>query len=209
MKKIFSAFILCALFLSAECFAALSGVQQVDANYAVVGGPTGNQFHDATASAKTITHVAVATNVATITTSAAHGYVVGQIITVAAVTNTTVNGSFPVASVTDTTNFTLAITAADADAADTGTVTGTFESPVAAGTTLVALKWPSNAVKLILTTDAVCTIAPTSTSVAATTGGAYKTVAATIYEINGKPGTTTYIFRTNSSVINFRFATLR
>jgi len=72
-----------------------------------------------------ITNTAVASNVATITTSVAHGLGVGQVVTVAAVTNTTVNGTFTVASVPSTTTFTYAVTTANVSSADTGTVTFT------------------------------------------------------------------------------------
>jgi len=73
---------------------------------------------------RTITNVGRATNVVTITTSAAHGYLVNDNITVAAVTNTSVNGSFTIASVPTSTTFTYAQTGTDyPSTADTGTVT--------------------------------------------------------------------------------------
>jgi N4-gp56 family major capsid protein len=72
-----------------------------------------------------ITNTAIATNVATITTAVAHGLGVGQVVTVAAVTNTDVNGTFTIASVPTTTTFTYSKTASDVSSADTGTVTFT------------------------------------------------------------------------------------
>jgi N4-gp56 family major capsid protein len=72
-----------------------------------------------------ITNTAIATNVATITTAVAHGLGVGQVVTVAAVTNTDVNGTFTIASVPSTTTFTYAVTASNVSSADTGTVTFT------------------------------------------------------------------------------------
>jgi N4-gp56 family major capsid protein len=72
-----------------------------------------------------ITNSAIATNVATITTAVAHGLGVGQVVTVAAVTNTDVNGTFTIASVPSTTTFTYAVTASNVSSADTGTVTFT------------------------------------------------------------------------------------
>ena len=70
----------------------------------------------------TITTVARATNVVTITTSATHGLVAGDRVLVTAVTNTTVNGVFTVASAPTTTTFTYANTGATiASGADTGT----------------------------------------------------------------------------------------
>jgi N4-gp56 family major capsid protein len=72
-----------------------------------------------------ISNTAVATNVATITTAVAHGLGVGQVVTVAALTNTTVNGTFTIASVPTTTTFTYAVTTANVSSADTGAVTFT------------------------------------------------------------------------------------
>ena len=74
----------------------------------------------------TITNVALTSNVVTITTAVAHGLGVGQVVTVAAVTATTLNGTFTIASVPSTTTFTYALTATNVtSAADTGTVTFT------------------------------------------------------------------------------------
>jgi hypothetical protein len=73
---------------------------------------------------RTITTVGRATNVVTIATSVAHGYVVNDNITVAAVTNTSVNGAFTIASVPTSTTFTYAQAGTDyANTADTGTTT--------------------------------------------------------------------------------------
>ena len=71
-------------------------------------------FHSGIASGttRTITFVERTTNVVTITTSVAHGYTLGQSVTVAATTNTSVNGTFTIASVPTTTTFTYAQTAA-------------------------------------------------------------------------------------------------
>ena len=71
----------------------------------------------------TITNVARASNVTTITTSAPHGLAQGDRVQVAAVTNTTVNGVFTVASAPTATTFTYANTGANiTSGADTGTV---------------------------------------------------------------------------------------
>jgi len=73
-----------------------------------------------------ITNVALTSNVATITTAVAHGLGVGQVVTVAAVTATTLNGTFTIASVPSSTTFTYSLTASNVtSAADTGTVTFT------------------------------------------------------------------------------------
>jgi hypothetical protein len=73
-----------------------------------------------------ITNVALTTNVVTITTAVAHGLGTGQVVTVAATTNTGVNGTYTIASTPSTTTFTYALTASNIpSAADTGTVTFT------------------------------------------------------------------------------------
>jgi N4-gp56 family major capsid protein len=72
-----------------------------------------------------ITNVAATTSVVTITTAVAHGLGVGQVVTVAATTNTAVNGTFTITGVGSTT-FTYALAgSAITSVADTGTVTFT------------------------------------------------------------------------------------
>ena len=74
----------------------------------------------------TITNVALTSNVVTITTGVAHGLGTGQVVTVAATTNTAVNGTYTIASVPSTTTFTYSLTASNiTSVADTGTVTFT------------------------------------------------------------------------------------
>jgi len=68
----------------------------------------------------TISNVAADGTTATITTSAAHGYGTGQSVIVAATTNTSLNGTFTIASVPSTTTFTYAIAVTIASTADTG-----------------------------------------------------------------------------------------
>ena len=73
---------------------------------------------------KTISNVALTSNVVTITTSAAHGLAVGDRVKVAATTATAVNGTFTVKAAPTTTTFTYDLTASNiTSAADTGTVT--------------------------------------------------------------------------------------
>lgn len=72
----------------------------------------------------TITQVSRATNVSTITTSGTHGFVTGDYVTVAAVTNTGFNGNFTITGTPTTTSFTYAQVGSTVVAtADTGTVT--------------------------------------------------------------------------------------
>ena len=80
--------------------------------------------------AKTITTVARTTNVVTITTSAVHGLSIGDSVTIAAVTNTTLNGTFTIDTVPTTTTFTYAKSGTDiVSGADTGTVTFAYVTP--------------------------------------------------------------------------------
>ncbi len=211
MKTLFSLFAIMLALFAFEADAALSGVQQVDANYVVVQGATGNSFRSAANANKTITNLALTSNVVTIT--ATHDYVVGQIVTINLTSGPTLfadcNGTFAITGVTSTTAFTYAFTHANiSTGAATGTAAAWFESPIATATTQVALVWPTNATRLFLTTSGICNISSTATTVAAGTGGSYNTVAATIYELYGKPGDITYINRTNTSIVNFRFSTL-
>jgi hypothetical protein len=75
-------------------------------------------------STKTITNVALASNVVTITTSTAHGLAVADRVTVAATTATAVNGTFTVKAAPTTTTFTYDLTGSNiTSAVDTGTVT--------------------------------------------------------------------------------------
>lgn len=75
--------------------------------------------------AKTVSNVALTSNVATITTSAAHGLLVGQAVTISALTaGTAINGSYLVTATPTTTTFTVDKTNANiTSAASTGTVT--------------------------------------------------------------------------------------
>jgi len=78
------------------------------------------------ATTTTITNSALTSNVATITTAVAHGLGVGQVVTVACVTATSLNGTFTIASVPSSTTFTYSLTTTNVtSAADTGTVTFT------------------------------------------------------------------------------------
>lgn len=72
---------------------------------------------------RNVTNKALTSNVATLTTSAAHGFIVGDVVKVENV-DATFNGQYEVASVPTSTTFTYALTHADVtSAADTGTAT--------------------------------------------------------------------------------------
>jgi hypothetical protein len=80
---------------------------------------------------KTISNVAKTSQVVTITTSAVHGYSVGDSVTVTAVTNVAVNGTFTITTVPTTTTFTYAQTGGNiGTTADTGTVTFAYVTPL-------------------------------------------------------------------------------
>ena len=72
---------------------------------------------------RTISSVALTSNVVTITTSAAHGYLASDSVTVTATTQTTVNGTYTIISIPTSTTFTYAKTASNiSPIADTGSV---------------------------------------------------------------------------------------
>ena len=77
----------------------------------------------ANATQRTITNVERTSNVVTITTSAAHGFTVGQSVLIAATTNTSLNGTFVITAVPLTTTLQYAQAGTDiVSVADTGTV---------------------------------------------------------------------------------------
>lgn len=79
---------------------------------------------------RTITNVAKTSSVVTITTSAAHGFSIGDSVTVAATSTTAVNGTFNIDTVPTTTTFTYAQSGGNiASTADTGTVTFQYTTP--------------------------------------------------------------------------------
>lgn len=72
---------------------------------------------------RTISSVSLTSNVVTITTSAAHGYLANDSVTVTATTQTTVNGTYTIISVPTSTTFTYDRTASNiSPIADTGSV---------------------------------------------------------------------------------------
>jgi len=78
---------------------------------------------------RTITNVVKTSQVVTITTSAAHGFSVGDSVTVVATSTTAVNGTFNIDTVTSTT-FTYAQSGGNiSTTADTGTVTFAYVTP--------------------------------------------------------------------------------
>jgi hypothetical protein len=79
---------------------------------------------------RTITNVVKTSQVVTITTSVAHGYSIGDSVTVAATSTTAVNGTFTITTVPTTTTFTYAQTGGNiSTTSDTGTVTFAYVTP--------------------------------------------------------------------------------
>jgi hypothetical protein len=107
-----------------------------DGSYVVVSAPTTTTFtYSRTYStSKDIVNVALTSNVATITTSIAHGYITGDYITVDA-SNNTFDGSYVITGTPTSTTFTYAKTNADiASVAATGTTFIGIVSAAATGT---------------------------------------------------------------------------
>ena len=79
---------------------------------------------------RTITSIARTTNVVTVTTSVAHGFSSGDSVTIAAVTNTTLNGTFTIDTVPTATTFTYSKSGTDIPSgAETGSVTFLYTTP--------------------------------------------------------------------------------
>lgn len=77
----------------------------------------------------TISNVALASNVATITTSAAHDFEAGDTVVIADLTNSTLNGTYTIVATPTTTTFTYAKTASDiTSTSDSGTADVTANS---------------------------------------------------------------------------------
>lgn len=93
---------------------------------------TWTETNDLNTSPRTITNVALTSNVATVTTAAPHGYVVGQTVQVDS-SNDTFDGTYVVTSVPSTTTFTYARVAANvvsvAATGSVGSVKGCLKIP--------------------------------------------------------------------------------
>ena len=110
-------------------------------SWAVTGAPTLTTFtftHTTpTLANRTVTNVALTTNVATLTTSAAHGFAIGNTVIVSGITNNSgiFNGTYTVTGTPTTTSFTYAKTNTNiGSAAATGTPLAYASSAAATGT---------------------------------------------------------------------------
>ena len=81
----------------------------------------------------TITNVAIASGVATVTTSAAHGFVAGRLVVISGATPSGLNSRWTIISVPSSTTFTLATSAGDSASAASG---GTASSVTSTGSPL-------------------------------------------------------------------------
>lgn len=161
---------------------------------------------DGTASVKTITNLALTSNVVTLT-SASHGLVVGQQVTVALLTGPTLfadcNGTFLItAKTTDT--FSYAVTHANiSTGAATGSATAYWVSEIPTATTQIALVFPPKAIHLVV----IPTVANTTYSKVSsgTTNGTFIMYANVANHIDGVEGDTVYIQRANTTPLDFVF----
>lgn len=86
-------------------------------------GTSGTLLATLSLNGKTVSNVAVTSNVATITTSAAHGFSLGDIVTISGLTHTALNGSWSITSLPSSTTFTFNVNTANvASVADSGPV---------------------------------------------------------------------------------------
>lgn len=197
-----------------------TGQLQKDSNSAAVQSPPGFSLIDGAASAKAITNLALTSNVVTIT-AVAHGFVVGQQVTIALLTGPTLfadcNGVFLIASVPTADTFTYAFTHANiSTGAATGTATAYMASPMPTATTTIALVFPPRAIHLVVIPtaagDAVLSHVSTATlpqTGTYTAGGNFLLVQNVANHINGVEGDTVYVIRTTTTPIHFSFDLLR
>ena len=106
-------------------------VNGVDGGNATFGTISTTGFYSAPASLPPATTATIASNgavrsnnVVTITTTAAHNFVVGQVVTISGVTDTSFNGTFAIATAPSSTTFTYSQTASNATSGG-GTVSST------------------------------------------------------------------------------------
>ncbi|CAM8452375.1 VCBS repeat [Candidatus Methylopumilus universalis] len=91
-------------------------------NYTTDTGDGSSPYASGQTLSSSITNVAVTSNVATITTSTAHGYTTGDRVTVDSSSNDALDGTYTITGAPTTTTFTYAKTAGNSSTVDTGTV---------------------------------------------------------------------------------------
>lgn len=168
--------------------------------------PQGLACLDGTTSLAHVSNKALTSNVATLTTANAHGFAVGMQVLIKLDTPDAIfDGTYLIASVPTSTTFTYAKTHANVSSvAATGFVNSQgFVSPIAAGTTEVALKFPPTARKVLIYSDTA--LANYRAVSGGATGGIYPIPLTTTIELYGIGGDTIYIGRPNSTAIYFAF----
>lgn len=215
-KKTISA-VLCAMLLSASAYVIYAaGVQSTkgllrDANNQPVQSPPAEQMTDAVLGPFAITTVQVTGNVAIVTTGVAHGFSVGQTVTVAGATLTEFNTTGAViTTISSSTIFRYALTHADegptADA--TGTASAQNVSPIATGTTQITLQFPPGAMHLVV--NPITANASVYGATGVTTSGTRTVYSNTANHVDGNEGDKIYIDRhSNTTTLEFVFDKLR
>lgn len=203
-----------ALLLGAMCWtghaATITGQLAQDSNHIGIQISPTAQLWDNTANAKTITNLALTSNVVTLTTSAPHSYIVGQRVVVAALTGPTLfadcNGTFVITVVGSSTTFSYAFTHANiTTGAATGTTTAYYLSPVPTGTTQITLVFPAKAYALVIIPTAA-TDATWSYTTSGGIGGLFPLFQNVGNQIPGVEGDVVYIQRTTTTPLAFLFA---
>lgn len=183
-----------------------TGALVKDTNQAPIDVAPNFSLVDGTASAKTITNLALTTNVVTLTSNS-HGLVVGQQVVVALLTGPTLfadcNGTYLITAITANT-FSYALTHADIiTGAATGTAKAYWVSQIPTATTQIALVFPAKAIHLVV----VPTVANAKYSKVSsgTTNGTFTLFLNVANHIDGVEGDTVYIQRANTTPLDFVF----
>lgn len=204
----------CALSESANAAGpTLTGAMTKDANLIGIQNYNTATLYDGALKSAAISNLALTSNVVTITTSAAHGYAVGQRVTVAMLTGPALfadaNGTFVITVVGSTTTFSYALTHANIT---TGAATGTSKSsqlsPTITGTSEITLVFPPGAAGLsVIPMDA--TDATWSYTSGGGIGGTFPLYQNQLNYIPGIENSVVYIQRTTTTKIAFVFGTMR
>lgn len=194
----------------------LTGTLTKDAYLNAIQVAPSAQLYDNTANTKTITNLALTSNVVTVTTSATHSYAVGQRVTVTFLTGPTLfadcNGIFTITGVNSgSKTFTYAFTHADiSTGAATGTSVANYLSTIPTGTTSITLTFPPKSFALVVVptvaslTDCTYTYA-TVNGVTITDGGVFHLTSGASNVIAGTEGDTVTIARGTTTPLDFLF----
>src|SRR5712692_1872079 len=141
-------------------------VNEIEGGNATLGTISTNGLYTAPATPPNVTPVTIAANGAvrssnavTITTTAAHGFVAGQSVVIAGVTDTSFNGTFTIATVPSTTTFTYAQTGSNATSGGGTATAGAATVTIKATSTVDASRSASVLTSIVTAAD------PTLTSI--------------------------------------------